>query len=128
MGSVSRCAGRVRAVASRNRRQGAPMATEVRPGDADLKARHRAMWASGDYPAMVQTFLLPLGPRLLEACGIAPGMPVPDGGAGTRHAATPAARTGADVTASDLTPELLNVGRARVSAEALDMSWVEADA
>jgi ubiquinone/menaquinone biosynthesis C-methylase UbiE len=96
--------------------------------DTELKARHRAMWASGDYPAMVQTFLLPLGPRLVEACGIAPGMRVLDVGAGTGNASIPAARTGADVTASDLTPELLDVGRARVSAEALDMSWVEADA
>ncbi|HWJ50477.1 MAG TPA: hypothetical protein VNR42_05620, partial [Solirubrobacteraceae bacterium] len=34
----------------------------------ELKARHRAMWASGDYPSMVETFLLPLGPRLVEAC------------------------------------------------------------
>ena len=33
----------------------------------ELKARHRAMWASGDYPSMVETFLLPLGPRLVEA-------------------------------------------------------------
>ena len=38
--------------------------------DAELKARHRAMWASGDYPKMVETFLLPLGPRLVDACGI----------------------------------------------------------
>ena len=41
--------------------------------DSELKARHRAMWASGDYPSMVETFLLPLGPRLVEACGIGPG-------------------------------------------------------
>ena len=38
--------------------------------DSELKARHRAMWASGDYPSMVETFLLPLGPTLVEACGI----------------------------------------------------------
>ena len=44
--------------------------------DSELKARHRAMWASGDYPSMVETFLLPLGPRLVEACGIGPGMSV----------------------------------------------------
>ena len=50
------------------------------PGGADaaLKARHRTMWASGDYPSMVETFLLPLGPRLVEACGIGPGMRVLD--------------------------------------------------
>ena len=57
------------------------MATELQqealPADAELKARHRAMWASGDYPSMVETFLLPLGPRLVEACGIVPGMHVP---------------------------------------------------
>ena len=46
--------------------------------DSELKARHRAMWASGDYPSMVETFLLPLGPRLVEACGIADGMKVLD--------------------------------------------------
>jgi ubiquinone/menaquinone biosynthesis C-methylase UbiE len=86
------------------------------------------MWASGDYASMVQTFLLPLGPRLVEACGIAQGMHVLDVAAGTGNASIPAARAGADVTASDLTPELLDVGRSRVSAEALDMRWVEADA
>jgi len=35
--------------------------------DSELKARHRAMWASGDYPSMVETWLLPLGPRLVAA-------------------------------------------------------------
>src|SRR5690349_4915147 len=83
------------------------MATEVRPPDAELKARHRAMWASGDYPSMVETWLLPLGPRLVEASGIAPGMRVLDVGAGTGNASIPAAQRGANVTASDLTPELL---------------------
>jgi len=41
---------------------------------ASTTRTHRAMWASGDYPSMVETFLLPLGPRLVEAAGIAPGM------------------------------------------------------
>src|SRR4051794_37213287 len=50
--------------------------------DTELKARHRAMWASGDYPSMVTTFLLPLGPRLVEACGIGPGTTVLDVAAG----------------------------------------------
>src|SRR3954452_18305460 len=67
--------------------------------DHDLKARHRTMWASGDYPAMVQTFLLPLGPRLVEACGIEPGMHVLDVASGTGNAAIPAADLGAAVVA-----------------------------
>jgi SAM-dependent methyltransferase len=86
------------------------------------------MWASGDYPSMVETFLLPLGPRLVEACGIGPGMRVLDVAAGTGNASIPAAQAGADVTASDLTPELLDAGRRRAEAEGLTLEWVEADA
>jgi SAM-dependent methyltransferase len=96
--------------------------------DSELKARHRAMWASGDYPFMVETFLLPLGPRLVDACGIEAGMRVLDVAAGTGNASIPAAQRGARVTASDLTPELLEAGRRRAEAEGLQLDWVEADA
>ena len=96
--------------------------------DSDLKARHRAMWASGDYPSMVETFLLPLGPRLVEACGIDDGMRVLDVAAGTGNASLPAAERGARVTASDLTPELLDAGRSRAESSGLELEWVEADA
>jgi SAM-dependent methyltransferase len=96
--------------------------------DSELKARHRAMWASGDYPTMVETFLLPLGPRLVEASGIGPGMKVLDVAAGSGNASIPAAQAGADVTASDLTPELLEAGRRRAEAEGLQLQWAEADA
>src|SRR3954469_5548826 len=88
--------------------------------DAALKARHAKMWASGDYPSMVETFLLPLGPQLVEACGIAPGMRVLDVAAGTGNASLPAAATGASVTASDLTPELLEAGKARAQQEGVE--------
>jgi SAM-dependent methyltransferase len=96
--------------------------------DSQLKARHRTMWASGDYPSMVDTFLLPLGPRLVDACPIGPGVRVLDVGAGTGNASLPAAQRGAQVTASDLTPELLEAGRARAEAEGVELDWVEADA
>jgi SAM-dependent methyltransferase len=100
----------------------------TKPDDLELKARHRAMWASGDYASMVETFLLPLGPRLVEACGVGPGMRVLDVAAGTGNAAIPAAQRGADVVASDLTPELLEAGRRRAQGEGLELDWVEADA
>jgi SAM-dependent methyltransferase len=96
--------------------------------DSQLKARHRKMWASGDYPSMVETFLLPLGPRLVESCDLGPGMRVLDVAAGTGNASLPAAARGAEVTASDLTPELLDAGRRRAEAEGLELEWVEADA
>lgn len=81
--------------------------------DLELKEHHRRMWASGDYPQMVDTFLLPLGPRLVTACGIKPGCKVLDVATGTGNAAIPAAAIGADVVASDLTPELFDAGRKR---------------
>jgi SAM-dependent methyltransferase len=96
--------------------------------DTELKARHRKMWASGDYPSMVETFLLPLGPRLVQACGIGSGMTVLDVAAGTGNASIPAAETGARVTASDLTPELFEAGRARAEGAGVELDWVEADA
>ncbi len=96
--------------------------------DSELKSRHRAMWASGDYPSMVETFLLPLGPRLVEACGIGPGQRVLDVAAGTGNASIPAAKAGADVVASDLVPDLLAAGRARAEAEGVALTWTEADA
>src|SRR3954469_18849430 len=96
--------------------------------DVALKARHRAMWASGDYPSMVETWLLPLGPRLVGACAIAPGMRVLDVAAGTGNASLPAAHAGAEVTASDLTPALLEAGPRRGEAAGLALTWVEADA
>jgi SAM-dependent methyltransferase len=86
------------------------------------------MWASGDYPSMVETFLLPLGPRLVEASGIGSGMRVLDVAAGTGNASIPAAERGASVTASDLTPDLLEAGRRRAEAQGLELEWAEADA
>ena len=100
----------------------------VELADSELKARHRAMWGSGDYPLMVDTFLLPVGERLVDACGIGPGMRVLDVAAGTGNASLPAARRGATVTASDLTPSLLEAGRERAEAEGLELEWIEADA
>ena len=96
--------------------------------DTELKARHRAMWASGDYPAMVETFLTPLGPRLVEACGVRAGMRVLDVAAGTGNAAIPAARRGAHVVASDLTPENFDAGRRRAGSTDGTIEWVQADA
>jgi SAM-dependent methyltransferase len=107
-----------------------PSPTAAPPADQDteLKARHRRMWASGDYPSMVETFLLPIGPRLVEACGVGPGMRILDVAAGTGNASIPAAQRGASVVASDLTPELFEAGRRRAEDEGVELDWVEGDA
>jgi predicted methyltransferase len=44
---------------------------------------------------MVETFLLPLGPALVEACRVEAGMRVLDVAAGTGNASSPAAERGA---------------------------------
>jgi ubiquinone/menaquinone biosynthesis C-methylase UbiE len=98
--------------------------------DADraLKAKHRALWASGDYPAVAAELIPELGPELVRACGVKPGNRVLDVGAGSGNAAIPAAAAGAIVTASDLTPELFDVGRRIAAERGVDLEWVEADA
>ena len=55
-------------------------------------------------------------------------MRVLDVAAGTGNASIPAAQAGAEVTASDLTPELLEAGRRRAEAAGVELEWVEADA
>ncbi len=88
----------------------------------------RAMWAAGDYARVSRETLSGLGPALVEACGIGPGQRVLDVAAGPGNVARAAARAGARVVASDLTPELLAAGRAEAEAEGLELDWVEADA
>ena len=106
-------------------RHAAPAAL-ARP--STLKARHRAMWASGDYPRVAREMIAPLGPRLVEACEVEPGDRVLDVAAGSGNAAIPAALRGAEVTAADLTPELFRAGRRRALARGADIDWIEADA
>ena len=96
--------------------------------DRALKSKHRAMWALGDYPAVATEVIADLGPLLVAACGVRPGDRVLDVAAGSGNAAIPAAHAGARVVASDLTPELLEVGRAQATASGADIEWRQADA
>lgn len=96
--------------------------------DRALKAKHAAMWASGNYPAVANEVVHALGGILVEALDIQPGERVLDVAAGTGTSAIPAARRGAEVIATDLTPELLAVGRTTAEAEALELTWQTADA
>jgi SAM-dependent methyltransferase len=96
--------------------------------DRALKERHRAMWASGDYPAVADEVVGDLGPRLVAAVGPVAGRRVLDVAAGSGNASLPAVRAGAEVVASDLVPELLDAGRDRAEAAGLDLQWRVADA
>lgn len=96
--------------------------------DRQVKTKHRALWASGDYPAVAAELIPALGPRLVAACGITAGQRVLDVAAGSGNAAIPAAATGATVVASDLTPELFDAGRAVAAQRGVQLQWTEADA
>lgn len=98
------------------------------PEDRALKAKHAAMWASGSYPTVVDEVVHTLGGTLVETLDVRAGQRVLDVAAGTGTSAIPSARRGADVVATDLTPELLDVGRAAAAAEGLDLTWQTADA
>jgi len=98
--------------------------------DADraLKTKHRAMWASGDYPTIATDFTAGLGRVLVDAAGIKEGDRVLDVAAGTGAVAVPAAQAGGHVIASDLAPELFVAGRSYAAEHGVDIDWEEADA
>lgn len=96
--------------------------------DTALKARHAAMWAMGDYPAVATEVIASLGPVLVAATGTGPGDRVLDVAAGSGNAAIPAALTGADVVASDLTPDLVETGRQTAAAAGATLRWAVDDA
>ena len=108
------------------------MTTQTTPSTSDpdtaLKARHRAMWALGDYHAVATEVIPDLGPVLVEATHLGPGDHVLDVAAGSGNVAIPAAATGAHVIASDLTPELLDQGKADAAAAGVSLEWQVGDA
>jgi SAM-dependent methyltransferase len=96
--------------------------------DRALKAKHRSMWASGNYAAVAAELIPSLGPVLVEAAGVRAGQRVLDVAAGTGNVAIPAALTGATVVASDLTPELLETGRRIAADRGTELEWTVGDA
>lgn len=95
--------------------------------DRVLKAKHRAVWAMGNYPAVAEDVIPELGAVLTRASGVHVGQRVLDVGAGAGNAAIPAALAGADVVASDLTPELFEAGRRLAAARGAELDWQVAD-
>ena len=94
----------------------------------EVKAAARQAWALGDYHRFAKATVWELGPPLVKACGIAPGQRVLDVAAGTGNTAIRAAEAGAEVVASDLTPENFDAGRQEAEAHGVELEWVEADA
>ncbi|HSS93094.1 MAG TPA: class I SAM-dependent methyltransferase, partial [Candidatus Dormibacteraeota bacterium] len=86
----------------------------------------RWMWSLGDYSLLAEA-LEPHAEALANACEIRPGATVLDVAAGNGNFALAAARLGATVTATDLTPHMVELGRARTAGVGA-ITWSEADA
>jgi ubiquinone/menaquinone biosynthesis C-methylase UbiE len=109
--------------------EGSDSMTAQRLGAArDVKAQQRAMWALGDYHRFATQTVWELGPVLVDACAIRPGQRVLDVAAGSGNVAIRAAEAGAQVVASDLTPENFETGCREARARGVRLEWVEADA
>ncbi|MFE3442159.1 class I SAM-dependent methyltransferase [Nocardia sp. NPDC059180] len=100
----------------------------IADADRELKTKHRKMWALGDYAAVATEIISDLGPTLVQAGGVGPGDRVLDVAAGSGNVAIPAALAGAQVVASDLTPDLLAAGQRLAARSGAELEWREADA
>ena len=94
---------------------------------AAVKNKQHIAWSSGDY-AVVGTTLQIVGESLCEALDLHAGERVLDVAAGNGNATLAAARRWCDVVSTDYVPTLLERGRARASAEALQVKFEQADA
>ena len=93
--------------------------------DAELKSRHRAMWAMGDYPLVASEVIPDWGEVLVGACGVREGDVVLDLGVRVRQCGYPSrfVSRGASVIACDLSPELLDAGRRLAAERGADVTW-----
>jgi SAM-dependent methyltransferase len=91
-----------------------------------IKERNRWMWGLGDYAELSEA-LRPAAEALADACAVSAGQEVLDVAAGDGNFAIACAREGASVVASDLSPGMVERGRARSEREGYEIEWVEAD-
>ena len=106
-----------------NPQASAPVATSTDPFE-QFKANQRSGWA---HFGPLAVFTTPAAARLVRFAGIKAGQRVLDVGCGTGVAAITAARLGANVTGSDLTPELLEQARENARISGVELEWREAD-
>ncbi|MGH3537924.1 MAG: class I SAM-dependent methyltransferase [Pseudonocardiaceae bacterium] len=89
----------------------------------ERRAATAAHWGLTDYSGLAQR-LEPAADALIDAVVPKPGDRVLDVAAGTGNVAIRAAARGAQVTACDLAPRMVQLGRARTGP---GVTWVEAD-
>lgn len=98
------------------------------PVNADeLAARNKVVWVAGDF-GKIAVPLEPAGEEFIARRHVVPGMRVLDVACGTGNLAIPAARRGANVTAVDIAPNLLEQARERARKSGVEIAFDEGDA
>ena len=97
-------------------------------GLEQFKERARMTWAAGNFDAVATKNIWGVGPRLVQAAGVEPGMRVLDVACGTGNVAIPAAKAGGQVVGLDLTPELFEAARRHAADAGVEVEWVQGDA
>jgi ubiquinone/menaquinone biosynthesis C-methylase UbiE len=98
------------------------------PDFTELKQKHRATWAAGDYSQIAQG-IRTVADHVVRSARIRAGERVLDVACGTGNTALMARARGAAVTGLDLTPELLAVAEKRAAEEGYDdITWKAGDA
>jgi ubiquinone/menaquinone biosynthesis C-methylase UbiE len=98
------------------------------PDFTELKQKHRATWAAGDYDQIAQS-IQAVADHVVRSARIRAGERVLDIACGTGNTALMARARGAAVTGLDLTPELLAIAQKRAAEAGYDnITWKEGDA
>jgi SAM-dependent methyltransferase len=93
----------------------------------ELKRRQSAMWGSAPFEATVK-YIAPMHDELVVRLRPQPGEAWLDLGTGTGAVAFRAARSGAQVTASDISPVLIESARRQAAEDDLEIDFHVADA
>jgi ubiquinone/menaquinone biosynthesis C-methylase UbiE len=93
----------------------------------EAQQQARKLWSSGDYPSAMRV-IASVGPLVVERAGVSGDDMVLDVACGSGNATIPAAQTGAKTTGLDITPELINAGKANAKEAGVEIDWIEGDA
>jgi ubiquinone/menaquinone biosynthesis C-methylase UbiE len=93
----------------------------------EAQQQARALWSAGDFPAAAQQ-IAEVGTTTVDRAQIAADEVVLDVACGAGNATIPAAKTGANATGLDITPELIEAGKKAAAEQGVEIEWIEGDA